>query len=182
MGALSPQTQVATQASSWWREGCQDRKMRRQTIPQAVSLIRPRLSGELKAKLVVWLLVIRSRMQQLSQGVARSVSNNIMLSFNIRRPHSPIDRVLRVWMEAVVVNSIERVDADTLILLRMLIDLLIHEARNETDYRTIFLFITNRINVHVMRLLQDSDPVLVGEMVFADVVAIGDDGLTVRIV
>jgi hypothetical protein len=121
-------------------------------------------------------------MQQLSQGVARSVSNNIMLSFNIRRPHSPIDRVLRVWMEAVVVNSIERVDADTLILLRMLIDLLIHEARNETDYRTIFLFITNRINVHVMRLLQDSDPVLVGEMVFADVVAIGDDGLTVRIV
>ena len=43
-------------------------------------------------------------------------------------------------------------------------------------------FITNRINVHVMRLLQDSDPVLVGEMVFADVVAIGDDGLTVRIV
>jgi hypothetical protein len=31
-------------------------------------------------------------------------------------------------------------------------------------------------------LIVVSDPVLVGEMVFADVVAIGDDGLTVRIV
>ena len=127
--------------------------------------------------------MIRSRMRRLSELVINNIHSNTALGFAIRRPQSPIDRVLRVWMETVVVNSDEQEGCDdTLVLLRMLIELLLHEARNETDYRSIFIFISNRINTHITRLLLDSDPVLVGEMVFADVSAMEEDGLTVRIV
>lgn len=187
MGVSLPQTQVAAQASSWW---WWKEQMRRQSeqyeqrrTSQTVSLIRPRLSAESKVRLVVWLLMIRSRMRRLSELVIHNIQNNMALGFAIRRPHSPIDRVLRVWMENVVVNSGEQGDDDdTLVLLRMFIELLLREARNETDYRSIFIFISERINTHITRLLLDSDPVLVGEMVFADVSAMEEDGLTVRIV
>ena len=120
----------------------------------------------------MWLLMIRSRMQRLGEAIIHSIHNNATLGFAIRRPHSPIDRVLGVWMEMVVVNSgVQREDGDILVLLRMLIELLLHEAQNETDYRSIFPFIANRLNTHIERLLLDPDPVLVGEMVFADVSA-----------
>ena len=97
------------------------------------------------------------------------------LGYSIQRPHSPIDRVLRVWMEGVVTVYSED-DRGALVLLRALIDLLLHKARGECDYRTLFPFIERRINVHIARLLQEADPVLVGEMVFADDVAFGEGG------
>ena len=97
------------------------------------------------------------------------------LGFGIQRPHSPIDRVLRVWMERVVVVRDEN-DREALVLLRALIDLLLHEAREECDYRTLFPFMERSINAHVVRLMQEADPVLVGEMVFADDVAFGEGG------
>ncbi len=63
-------------------------------------------------------------------------------------------------------------DGDALVLLRTLIDLLLHEARLQTDYRSIFPFLTRRINVHVIRLLEQTDPVVVGEMVFVNMSAV----------
>ena len=68
-------------------------------------------------------------------------------------------------MEGVVSEE----NSDTLVLLRTLIDLLLHEARLQTDYRSIFPFLIKRINVHVIRLLEQTDPIVVGEMVFVTI-------------
>lgn len=145
---------------------------------QRVSLIRPGGPGaEVRTRLVVWLLMIRSRLRRLG-GLIVWDRYHSPLGFAIRRPHSPIDRVMGVWMESVAVSVMadNEHDREALILLRALIHLLLHEARGESDYRTLFPFLTERINAHVARLLQETDPVLVGEMVFADDVALGGGG------
>lgn len=131
----------------------------------------PRVSAETKARLALWLLMIRSRLQMLGGRVVWSRYQS-PVGYAIQRPHSPIDRVLRVWMEGVVRAGTDSHDEPTFLLLGMLIDLLLHEARDECDYRNLFPFIASRINVHVMRLLQETDPFLIGEMVFADTVAL----------
>jgi hypothetical protein len=88
--------------------------------------------------------------------------------YTIHRPQSPIDRVLRVWMESVVAAAVRASgDEQAQLLLRGLIELLLHEARAQTDYRRLFPFIIQRINAHAQRLLQDASPLLVGDMVFA---------------
>ena len=89
------------------------------------------------------------------------------MGYSIQRPHSPVDSVLRVWMEGVVAEA----DEGTLVMLRTLIDLLLHEARMQNDYRSLFSFLIKRINVHVVRLLQETDPLVIGEMVFVDMAA-----------
>jgi hypothetical protein len=53
------------------------------------------------------------------------------------------------------------------VLLQMLIDLLLHEAQTQRDYRGLFPFLIARINVHVLRLLQQTGPVVVCDVVFA---------------
>ena len=61
----------------------------------------PRVSAETKARLALWLLMIRSRLQMLGGQVVWSRYQG-PVGYAIQRPHSPIDRVLRVWMEGVV--------------------------------------------------------------------------------
>jgi hypothetical protein len=127
-----------------------------------------RLSAETKARLIVWLLLIRSRIRRLGAIMVWQRYGS-QLGFAIQRPHSPIDRVLRGWMEGVVVMSGEGAEhPQSLLLLRTLIELLLHEARGECDYRSLFPFIIKRINVHVARLMQEVDPFLIGEVVFID--------------
>jgi hypothetical protein len=77
-------------------------------------------------------------------------------------------------MEGVVVMdraaySGDEGDVQLMVMLRTLIALILHESREENDYRHIFIFIRRRINVHIERLMQDTDPVVVGEMVFLNV-------------
>ena len=181
MGVSFPQTEPPSRAAAWRRRG---QEMRRsssleggrehwQQAQPRISLIRQeRLEAEARTRLAVWLLMIRSRLRRLGGMVVWDRYQG-SLGFGIQRPHSPIDRVLRVWMERVVVVRDEN-DREALVLLRALIDLLLHEAREECDYRTLFPFIEGRINVHIARLMQEADPVLVGEMVFADDVAFGE--------
>jgi hypothetical protein len=136
---------------------------------QRVSLMGQQgLDSRSKTRLAVWLLMIRSRLRRLG-GLVVWDRYSSPLGFAIRRPHSPIDRVLRAWMEGVV--CAEEHEAALKVLLLALIDLLLHEARGESDYRTLFPFLVERINVHVERLLRETGPLLVGEMVFADDVA-----------
>ncbi len=128
-------------------------------------------------RLIVWLLMIRSRLRRLG-GLVVWDRYQSPLGFAIRRPHSPVDRVLAVWMEGVCAGEEEEEggNEEALTLLRALIGLLLHEARGERDYRTLFPFLVERINAHVARLMQEADPVLVGEMVFADDVALAGGG------
>ena len=133
-----------------------------------ISLIRPRLSPQSKARLVVWLCMIRSRIRRLGELIMRDRARSGSSGYTIRRPHSPIDRVLRVWMESVVAAEVGASgDEHAQLLLRGLIELLLHEAHTQTDYRRLFPFIIQRINAHVQRLLQDANPLLVGDVVFA---------------
>jgi hypothetical protein len=113
-----------------------------------------------KTRLALWLLVIRSRLPQLGRQVIQGRAHH-PTGCAIRRPHPSVDTVLRGWMECVATDAspAERV------LLRMLIDLLLHEARTQRDYRDLFPFLVARINVHVLRLLQQT--VVVCDVVFA---------------
>jgi hypothetical protein len=111
--------------------------------------------------------MIRSRLQSLGQQIIWARYHD-SIGYSIQRPHSPIDSVLRVWMEGVVAET----DEGALVMLRTLIDLLLHEARLQNDYRSLFPFLIKRINVHVVRLLQQTDPLVIGEMVFVDMAAV----------
>ncbi len=122
---------------------------------------------ETKARLAVWLLVIRSRLRGLKAQLLQGRAHHPMGSA-ILRPLSPVDAVLRAWMQGVVAGA----SAAERELLRLLIDLLLHEARAQSDYRSLFSFLTARINAHVLRLAQQTGPVLVGDVVFADIAAV----------
>jgi hypothetical protein len=112
--------------------------------------------------------MIRSRVRRLGELVMWDRARAGSPGYTIRRPHSPIDRVLRVWMESVVAAEVRASgDEQAQLLLQGLIELLLHEARAQTDYRRLFPFIIQRINAHVQRLLQDASPLLVGDVVFA---------------
>jgi len=80
--------------------------------------------------------------------------------------------ILGVWMENVILGQAGSRDERMLILLRTLINLLLHEAHMQHDYRLLFPFLIKRINVHVKRLLQETDAVLIGQMVFVDAAAL----------
>jgi hypothetical protein len=189
MGVPFPQTQIPKQTTRGWEsrsgggEGDQPAIIMQQT-PQTGSsssttnIIIPQTT---RARLAVWLLMIRSRLRRLG-GLVVWDRYHGRLGFTIRRPHSPIDRVIRAWMVGVVAEEGGDGDQETMVLLYPLIDLLLHEAREERDYRTFFPFVAQRINVHVARLMQEMDPVLVGEMVFADDVALEGVGVRVRAV
>jgi hypothetical protein len=71
-------------------------------------------------------------------------------------------------MESVVMEEVGMHDERS--ILRTLIDILLHESHVVNDYRQLFPFLTNQINTHVEMLLQDTEPLVVGEMVFVDVV------------
>ena len=137
---------------------------------QTSVILRPGVSVETKARLALWLLMIRSRLRSLGQQIVWGRYHD-NIGYSIQRPHSPVDQVLRVWMEGV---APVRGDESTLVLLRMLIDLLLHEAQKQRDYRSLFPFLIKRINVHVIRLLEQTDPVVVGEMVFVDMAVMND--------
>ena len=133
--------------------------------PNCVSLIRPTPPSESKARLILWLLIIRSRLRRLGALVVWDRYRDSR--FAIPRPHSPIDQVLRTWMEGAVAAEVgSSGDEQAAELLRALINLLLHEAREECDYRRLFPLLGRRISAHVLRLLQDANPLLVGEMVF----------------
>ncbi len=72
-------------------------------------------------------------------------------------------------MNGNVYSGKEEEDERLMMMLRTLIALILYESREENDYRHIFIHIMDRINVHIERLMQDSDPVVVGEMVFLNV-------------
>lgn len=192
MGAILPQTPVAHPARGMLRRGLSltlsaaeeaqqpAQQSYQKTLggdpaaaspsPGSISLIRPAPPSESKARLILWLLMIRSRLRRLGALVVwdRYHSNR----FAIARPHSPVDRVLRAWMEGVVAAEVgSSGDQQATELLRALIDLLLYEAREECDYRRLFPLLGRRITAHVLRLLQDASPLLVGEVVFADRVA-----------
>ena len=136
-------------------------------MPVQQTLIGSSASAETKARLVVWLLMIRSRLQALGIQVIWGRYHD-RIGYSIRRPHSPIDTVLRVWMEGVVIGEVGIHEEQP--LLRTLIDILLHESHVVNDYRQLFPFLSKRINAHVKRLLQDTEPLVIGEMVFVDVV------------
>jgi hypothetical protein len=126
---------------------------------------------ETKARLALWLLMIRSRLSRLGDQVVRGRSRHHPTGWKILRQHCLVDHVLRGWMEGVIMEAGPRTE-DMLTLLRLLINLLLYEARAVCDYRCLFPFLAERINVHVLRLLQRTDPpVIVAEMVFADTAA-----------
>ena len=183
MGVPFPQTEIPEQTTRGWesRSGGGYQTTIMQQAPQTGCIIPLTTHSSTRARLAVWLLMIRSRLRRLG-GLVVWDRYHGRLGFTIRRPHSPIDRVIRAWMVGVVAEEGGDGDQETMVLLYPLIDLLLHEAREERDYRTFFPFVAQRINVHVARLMQEMDPVLVGEMVFADDVALEGVGVRVRAV
>ena len=69
-------------------------------------------------------------------------------------------------MEGVVERVRRPEDAHILVLFKLLTELLLYEARDLMDYRLLFPFLIRRISAHIVKLMQESAPVLVGEMVF----------------
>ena len=138
-----------------------------------VSLLRPGpalSSPESKTRLILWLLMIRSRLRELEALVVWDRARRGRRFLTIPRPLiSPtLDRVLRVWMEGVVAAEVGGSgDEHAAALLSALIDLLLYEARAECDYRQLFPLLGRRITAHVLWLLSDANPLLVGDVVFA---------------
>jgi hypothetical protein len=69
-------------------------------------------------------------------------------------------------MEGVALRVRSTEDSQISFLLLLLIELLLFEAREVNDYRHLFLFLTRRINAHISKILQETEPTVVGEMVF----------------
>ena len=105
--------------------------------------------------MIVWLCMIRSRLTTLQSGLLDTVRSN---GYKIIREHSPIDRVMHTWMlgilyECSAISESNPCDEKALPVLTALIELMLREACEINDYRVLFLFIMNRINVYVEYLV-----------------------------
>lgn len=145
-------------------------------LPLPLARLRPP-SRAVVRRLVAALLLLRSRLHRLWGRIVWQRYHS-PLGLRILRPHSPIDRVLRVWMEGIVAPATSartpppppppaaEGDGDgdagggekdteqcAALLLRALIALLLHEARDETDYNGLFRLLMERIDAHA-ELLQ----------------------------
>jgi hypothetical protein len=116
-------------------------------------------AGDAELRVIVWLCMIRSRLPDLKSSLFRSVENRWHW-YKIRRPRSPIECVMRIWMEGILheCGAVHESDGQALPILRALIELILEESRGVEDYRVFFPFLETRINAYVVCLMSGVMP------------------------
>ena len=99
--------------------------------------------------------MIRCRLSNFQSQLFDSISNR---GYKFRHQDSPIDRVMRSWMvgilyECSAIHKADPCDEKALPILHSMVELIIQESHEISDYRVFFLFVTNRLNVYVEYLV-----------------------------
>jgi hypothetical protein len=119
-----------------------------------------RIITEVNIRLAVWLCMIRCRLRDLQEMTVSSVC--VRTGYRIRSP-PVIESVLSVWMQGVLfeagsVKMDDPCDGESYPLLCVLISLMLQEARKVADYRELFVFLVQRINLYVEFLMRGVFP------------------------
>ena len=132
------------------------------SIEQSIPSVPVGCVGEVEIRLTVWLCIIRSRLPSLQSRIVDEIGRR-GTGYKIERHYSPIDHVMRVWMEDTLhetesIQMSDQHDSRALPVLCVLIELMLREARGVMDYRKFFPFLMDRINVYVEYLMRGIIP------------------------
>ena len=125
----------------------------RPPVPRVVGCV-----GEVEIRLTVWLCMIRSRLPYLQSRILDEICRR-GARYRIERPYAPIDRVMRVWMEDVLhenklIQTSDLLDSRALPILYTVIESILREAHEVSDYRAFFICLMDKINVYVECLVR----------------------------